>query len=190
MPFERVYTGHFHTKQKIGNVYYPGSPIPFKFDEGDVAHGFYVYNTEENDHKFINIWKAAQKFFPEEIAPPQYCTILDTQVIDIPEEHINNNMLRVALQREYTDTEKINIRNKLIEMGARCVRWMNLNIEKDQLKEQTPKSVSKDLFKSWIQTDEKGTKDLDLGLLNKLHQEIAQEGDEIYSLEEVKCSNK
>ena len=41
-PFKGVYAGHFHNKQQIGdNVWYPGSLIPFKFDEGDVAHGFY-----------------------------------------------------------------------------------------------------------------------------------------------------
>lgn len=57
--FHKVYTGHFHNKQQIGeNVWYPGSPIPFKFDEGDVAHGFYCLDLDTDTHKFINIWKA------------------------------------------------------------------------------------------------------------------------------------
>ncbi len=38
--FERVYTGHFHSSQNVNEkVWYPGSLIPFKFDEGDVPHG-------------------------------------------------------------------------------------------------------------------------------------------------------
>ena len=45
--FDRVFTGHFHCHQNVGanqNVWYPGSPIPFRFDEGMVPHGFLVYN--------------------------------------------------------------------------------------------------------------------------------------------------
>jgi DNA repair exonuclease SbcCD nuclease subunit len=186
MPFERVYTGHFHSKQRVGNVYYPGSPIPFKFDEGDVAHGFYVYDTEENDHKFINIWKAAAKLIPDEVAPPQFCTILDEQLEGLEQSDVSNNMIRVALQKEYTDHEKNEIKGRLHEMGARRVRWMDLNKSDIEKNEQiTANFETKDLFRAWTQKDEKGVKDLDVGLLNKLHDEVAQEGDEIYALEEI-----
>lgn len=181
--FKRVYTGHFHSKQDVGNVYYPGSPIPFKFDEGDVPHGFYVYDTELNDHKFINIWKAGAKIFPNEVPPPQYYTITDDVIKDLIPHDIQNGMVRIALQKPYTLEEKRLMKEQLLTLGARAVRWMDLSqkIEKQEVIAAKP---SRNLFQSWIEADEKGIKDLDKRLLIKLNDEITMEGDEQYIVEE------
>lgn len=186
-PFERVYSGHFHSKQQVGrNVWYPGSPIPFKFDEGDVSHGFYVYDTVTDDHKFINIWKAAAKFIPDEVAPPQFCTVLDSQLDGLENDDVKNNNIRIVLQRDHSDDEKKVIKNQLYDMGARRVRWMNSSQSDDEKNAQKPVNIeTKDLFRAWTTADEKGIKDLDVKLLHKLHDDIAHEGDEIYAIEET-----
>ncbi len=181
-PFERIYTGHFHSRQQIGNVYYPGSPIPFKFDEGDVSHGFIVYDTDTNDHKFVDIWKTAKILYPNEIPPPQFVTILSDDIDNISADHVNNNMVRVALNREYTNNEKKNISDKLKSMGSRIVRWMNV-IQKEQTVQKAP-STTKDLFRSWIQNDKKTIKHLDEELLISINKEVTNEGDELYIVEE------
>lgn len=185
-PFDRIYTGHFHSKQQVGNnLWYPGSPIPFKFDEGDVPHGFYVYDTDENTHKFVNIWKAAEKLFPNETPPPQFCTILDEQISNLVETDVRNNMIRVALNRDYTLDEKRALKDKLTEMGARTVRWLNLAQKTNIEREKTPAHAeNKDLFHAWLDSDNKGLKDLDKNVLIKAHDEIMLEGDELYSVEE------
>jgi DNA repair exonuclease SbcCD nuclease subunit len=190
MPFEKIYTGHFHSRQKVGdNVYYPGSPIPFKFDEGNIAHGFYVYDTETNDHKFINIWKAAKKLIPNETPPPQFCTILDEQVKDLQESDIKNNFVRIVLQEDHTEKEKNDIKDFLHKLGARRVRWMNVNKqEEEKFQEIKRQFETKNLFRAWIQQDVKGTKNLDNILLNKLHDEIVCESDEIYVAEEIESA--
>lgn len=187
MPFDRIYTGHFHSKQQIGeNVWYPGSPIPFKFDEGDVPHGFYVYDTEQNTHKFVNIWKAAAKIFPDEVPPPQFCTVLDSQISDLDESHVRNNMVRVALDRDYSIDEKRVLKDKLIERGAKAVRWLNLRQKTEvEREERSPSHVeNRDLFDAWLSADKKGLKDLDKDTLIKAHDEIILEGDEAYAVEE------
>jgi len=185
-PFHRVYTGHFHSKQQIGeNVWYPGSPIPFKFDEGDVSHGFYVYDLEADSHKFINIWKAGAKFFPDEIPPPQFMTIPDSSLND--ELIVKDCMVRVSLSRDYTIDEKTSIKEKLFGLGARDIRWMELKqkIKKTDKAEDDDDvyQLHHDLFGAWMEKDKKGMKDLDAGILAKCNGEVVHEGDELYTVE-------
>jgi len=189
MPFHRIYTGHFHSKQQIGdNVWYPGSPIPFKFDEGDVPHGFYVYDTEADTHKFINIWRAGEKFFPELTAPPQFTTILDTEIDNKTQQDIQNCIVRIALQREYTPNEKNDLKTRILALGANSVRWMDLynkqvKISKESDKQSHIPTTNNDMFAAWIRDDSNNIKDLDIAILTRCNSEVVHEGDEIYSLE-------
>jgi|6_EtaG_2_1085325.scaffolds.fasta_scaffold04566_5 DNA repair exonuclease SbcCD nuclease subunit len=187
-PFKRIYTGHFHSKQQIGeNCWYPGSPIPFKFDEGDVAHGFYVYDLEADSHKFINIWKAGAKFFPDEVAPPQFHTFLDELLEEKTAADVSNNMIRVGLQREYTIDEKHSIRKSLMDKGARVVRWWDLitkKEEKSQITKGIDSSQHNSLFNAFLSADTKGTKELNHEILLKRHSEVINEGDHEYTIEE------
>lgn len=189
LPFHRIYTGHFHSKQQIGeNVWYPGSPIPFKFDEGDVPHGFYVYDLDVDTHKFINIWKAGAKFLPDEKAPPQFQTFLDELLQDKTEVDVAGSLIRVALQRDYTVDEKGKIREQLMQLGALGVRWMDLKVDKDESQKQLPGlGVHKNLFRAWVEKDSKGIKDLDSKILHRLNDEVMSEGDEVYVAEAVEA---
>jgi hypothetical protein len=56
--------------------------------------------------------------------------------------------------------------------------------KKIQQKATISEVPTKDLFSSWVENDEKGTKGLDNTLLSKLNNEIITEGDEKYSVEE------
>lgn len=183
-PFNRIYAGHFHNKQQIGeNVWYPGSPIPFKFDEGDVAHGFYCLDLDTDTHKFINIWKAGKKLLPNETPPPQYYTFLDELLHEKTEEHIKGNMIRVALQREYTHHEKQELKKQLMSLGAKSVRWLNIKQEETET-ESVPSFQHQNLFATWYEADTKGHKDLDKKILFNVHDEVVHEGDELYAIEQ------
>jgi DNA repair exonuclease SbcCD nuclease subunit len=186
--FKQVYTGHFHLRQTVNErVFYPGSLIPFKFDEGDEAHGFYVYDLVEQTHKFINIWKAGAIFFPNEIPPPQFHTFLDENLHEKTELEVKHNNIRVMLQKEYTKEEKRAMKDRLCELGAKKVSTLNsfMKIEKTYREVLETRPAQANLFRTWIESDKKGTKDLDLDLLHKLHEDIVHEGDELYTAEEV-----
>jgi len=193
--FKKVYTGHFHSRQQLENakgeptVWYPGSLIPFKFDEGDVAHGFYVYDLQEQTHKFVNIWKAGAKLLPGEKAPPQFCTFIDELLNQKTEADVQNNIVRVALQRDYTDNEKRLIKDRLLGLGAASVLWWNMAQKLDKQPEEvlTTSQPNRDLFKTWIDLDQKGVQGLDLGILDKVHADVTQEGDELYAIEEAEA---
>ncbi len=182
--FKRIYAGHFHNKQQIGeNIWYPGSPIPFKFDEGDIPHGFYVYDLEEQSHKFINIWKAGQKFYPDSVPPPQFCTILDESLNSITEDDVKNNIIRVALQKEHTIDEKNEIKKLLLEFGAKIVRWWDISekLNKDE-EAETIVPENKDLFHAFFESDKK-TDGLNKEIMYKTHDEVINEGDRAYTIE-------
>ena len=182
--FNKIYTGHFHNKQQIGeNVWYPGSPIPFKFDEGDIAHGFYCLDLDTDTHKFINIWKAGEKFLPDEPSPPQYHTFLDELLPEKTVFHVKGNMIRVALQRDYTHHEKQEIKQHLLQLGAKAVRWLNL--KQEQTETTKAKNIHhQNLFTTWYTADAKGHQGLDKKILFATHDEIVREGDELYAIEQ------
>lgn len=194
--FKQIYTGHFHSKQQLGEgdeptVWYPGSPIPFKFDEGDIGHGFYVYDTDTSTHKFVNIWKAGAKLLPlapGETAPPQYCTLLDELLDTKTPEDVRGNIVRVALQRDYSDNEKSKIRDTLTQMGAATVRFWNMAQKMEKRQEQlvAAEQPAKHLFRAFVDADKKGLVGLDVdGILMKAHEDVTQEGDDLYSREET-----
>lgn len=184
--FDKIYTGHFHSQQQVGdNIWYPGSPIPFKFDEGDVTHGFLVYDTVEDTHISVDIWDAAAKFFPDEIPPPQFRTIHIDDISELADEEIYNNMIRIALDKEYSEDDKRMIKQKLLSKEARVVRWLHhkQKLEANVATAHTKTAEYSDLFKSWVSNDDKNTKDLDLEFLKEAHLDVIRDGDDLYNNE-------
>ena len=182
--FKQVYTGHFHNYQQVGNnVWYPGSLIPFNFSEGDVEHGFLEYDLDTRTHKFVDIWECGADYFPEEAAPPQYNTLHDSLLAEKGSADVAGRALRVALTRDYTANEQAEMRAKLLEMGAKSVRFMNLSVdEPPQLSVAQANLLTADrLFEKFIEADEKGTAGLQHSLLKRMNLEIITEGDEIYN---------
>jgi len=175
-----VYAGHFHVHQQVGsNVWYVGSPIPFRFDEGDAPHGFMILDTESRQHRFIDI-------MGEEGAPPQFVTI-DDSTIDkhLRDSSLRGNMVRVSLSKDYTHNQLEEIRHAILESGARGVRWLNLVSSKEQkdsiIAAGKAAASAAELFERFIEAD-KSSKDLSRKLLLKLNAEIVADGDRKYSL--------
>ncbi len=182
-PFDRVFTGHFHTYQQVGNnVWYPGSPIPFKFDEGDVDHGFIVFDTETREHEFVSIWSADDG----EDAPPQFLTLDDENLESYNSEVVSGNIIRVSLSKDYTHNQLSDIRQSLQKLGARDVRWMNLAAkeEKENIIKAQEASGASDLFERFVMADKDGTKDLNKKLLLKCNKDVVAEGDQLYKVTE------
>lgn len=183
-PFDRIFAGHFHCHQQVGtNMWYVGSPIPFKFDEGVVAHGFIEFDLNTRDHKFIDIFKTSTIPNP----PPDFPTITDESLDDIESLPIAGNNVRIVLGRDYSTTELGEMRDKLVARGARRVSWMKTRDEEISLAECTdvnaPSSFdSTNLLKTWIGMDKPSHINLDY--LFGLNEEIINAGNERISIEE------
>jgi DNA repair exonuclease SbcCD nuclease subunit len=179
-PYRKIFTGHYHNRQSIGDrVYYPGSPIPFKHDEGGIPHGFLVLDTDTLEQKFVNIQKAGQKFFPSEAPPPNFYTIIHTDVNSTSEEVIKNNHIRVVLGETIAENEKESIRLLLQNHNPKSIKFIT-PVEKLTADRKEIKTYGiSDYFDRWIKKD-KNFKELDEKLILKLNQEIIQLGDEQY----------
>lgn len=183
--FRRVYSGHFHLRQEVGdNLWYVGSILPFKFDEGDSPHGFYIYDTILKDHEFIDIWQAGEAQDRGEPAP-QYKNFHDELLDDKTSTDVEGCHIRVATSREYSPNEKQDIRKRLVRMGAKRVTFTDMllddsNIVPD-LGEETETIKIDDLFEKWFDADTRGAKGLQRNLALRLNREVVQEGNEIYT---------
>jgi len=178
-PFDRVYAGHFHIHQKVGNnVWYPGSPLPFKFDEGDTDHGFLVFDTESRKHEFIDLWDGADD------APPKFLTVNDTDISELDADDINGNIIRIALSKDWTHNQLSDMRVAYHKMGAVAVKWLNLRSKEEKesvaIAQEAAASAS-ELFGRFVEADGKGTKDLDMELLLHLNSDITTDGDRRYA---------
>lgn len=59
---KRIFSGHFHKRQTIGNVTYIGNIFPTSFaDANDTKRGFMVYDYEDDFAKFYD-WKDCPKY--------------------------------------------------------------------------------------------------------------------------------
>lgn len=184
--FRRIYAGHFHLRQQVNNnLWYPGSILPFKFDEGDSSHGFYVYDTELRSHEFINIWKAGKKFNEGEPVPPQYKSLHGDLLEEKTPSDIEGCNIRIAATKEYSPNEKQEIRERLTKMGARRITFTDMLREDADVKldpdEEAEAIRIEDLFEKWFDADAHGTKGLQRNLALKLNREIITEGNEIYT---------
>lgn len=170
--FDLVFAGHFHCHQQVegrGNVWYPGSPIPYNFAEGSVPHGFIQYDIETRDVEFIEIFDL--KLIDG--CPPDFITILDTDLEDdLP---IAGNNVRVHLGHDYSKDELLRVRKLLEDRGALSVKWMKDKDEEIGLQKKASEiSVGNPvlLFKKWLEHDK--PKKLDYDLLLKLNEIVVE----------------
>jgi DNA repair exonuclease SbcCD nuclease subunit len=183
-PYRAVFTGHYHNRQSVGDkVFYPGSPIPFKHDEGGIPHGFIILDTNTMEQKFVNIQKAGLKFFPESTPPPNFYTIIHTDVNSTDHEVIKNNHIRVVLNETIAENEKENIRLILQNHNPKSIKFITPIEKITQTKQEIKVYGISDYFDRWIKKD-KNFKDLDERLILRLNQEIIQVGDEQYLSEQ------
>ena len=182
--FKQIYTGHFHCHQQVGhNVWYPGSPIPFRFDEGLVDHGFFVLDLDTKKHTFIKIFDICEKY--SDYRPPDYITLVDTDLTKATGNFPKNN-IRVILSKEYTHDELMGVKNILQKRGAINVSWSmpQKNIDEAVATSCDIEKVNspEDLFNSWLEVDKP---DLDKKLLAQILGQVTKEAEERLVTEEV-----
>ncbi len=194
--FKRVYTGHFHVPQKVGEkVWYAGSPIPFKMDEGNCDHGFMVFDTETGEHEFVSIWQAGVEYggrfnnnqSGESLVPPDYIH-MSSDIFDgigdlsaLRNVHVKvtidavtsgRNIAKHGTIRNYVNS----IRESLLAADARSAVVFEPTKEMI-IRKYRP--TNKSIFESWIDNDNLEEKALDRSLLLRLNSEVVTVGDDL-----------
>lgn len=178
--FHKIFTGHFHCHQQVGEkTWYPGSPIPFRFDEGVVDHGFIIYDTESSNVEFIDIRKIAHQF--SDYLPPDYITIIDEDIKDNL-DWVKNNNVRIVVN-DKTNNEIVDLKKQIMDNGALSVSLMNNKKDTSDIKTMITESKSNEsFFEDFVAFDKPK---LDTKLLKKLHDIIKIEADQRYVVEEI-----
>jgi len=180
--YKRIYTGHFHCHQQVGEkLWYPGSPIPFRFDEGEADHGFIIYDTEENEHQFIKTFDIYQEF--SDTRPPDYITIVDTDIEELA-EIAKDNKVKVLITQDHTSNELLDIKKALEDEGAITVKFGDQKEapEENKVQDQIQNSGKiEDIFQSWI--DNNSPKWADRDTMLACFEDIRQEAEEKYTAE-------
>ena len=52
--FKKVYSGHYHTRSNVGNIYYLGNPYEMFWNDCEDPRGFTIFDTETLDHFHVN----------------------------------------------------------------------------------------------------------------------------------------
>jgi len=51
--FGKVYSGHFHCRQEVGNIHYLGTPYEMFFSDVNEVKGFHILDTETGGLEFV-----------------------------------------------------------------------------------------------------------------------------------------
>jgi DNA repair exonuclease SbcCD nuclease subunit len=165
--FEKVFAGHFHCNQQIGKVLIPGSPLPFRFDEGMVSHGFYEYDIESGEAKFIDI-KIGNRLIGG-TPPPDFITILEPDAAGLD---LSNCNVRIMLDTTKSRDELNDIRAKLESKGAIKISWIKAKEKELSSNAEAPVEPTS-LFEKYLIYDK--PKGLNEQLLIGLNKQILDE---------------
>ena len=175
--FKRVFTGHFHCHQSVGeNVIYPGSPIPFRFDEGLVDHGFIVFDIIDDSWEFVKIFDICGEF--SDYVAPDYLTV---EAKDILKVDLKDNNIKIILNKDFTLDELSQLRSALSAKGALDIKWDKQFKKADEIEQIDEPIDESDLFSKWVEHDNPEGYKKDL--LFELHDGIAKEAEELISRE-------
>lgn len=88
--FDRVFSGHFHHKSKMGNIDYLGAPYELTWADYQDPKGFHIYDTETREIEFIeNPYHMFSKIFYNEGA--------DNEIGDVSGCYVK------VIKQDYTD---------------------------------------------------------------------------------------
>ena len=167
--FHKVFAGHFHCNQEFGPVCIPGSPLPFRFDEGMVPHGFYRLGCDSGEAKFIDI-KVGEGLIGG-VSPPDFITVNVSDIDDAVIKHCN---VRVVLDTEKSRDELNRIRFELESRGALKVVWMKIKDHDTEMPEEMTAALEPlALFEKFLEHD--NPKNLDKQLLISLNKKVIEE---------------
>lgn len=101
--YRKVYTGHYHKRQEIGNIQYIGSPYQLNFgDAGDFNRGFDVFDADTGEEKFIRYTNAPcfRKYSYDELWK-------DLKENKISQNELQNNLIRIVVDRKVDELSKL-----------------------------------------------------------------------------------
>jgi len=116
--FDRVFLGHYHKRQEIGNILYVGSPVQLSFGEEFSEKGITIWNAEDNSLELVlnpnyELYKTV--IDPKEDVKGKFVRFISNQFIDAAEAR---SVKETLLQNGALEA-KIEIKHKVFEEVAK-----------------------------------------------------------------------
>lgn len=151
--YEKVFSGHYHSKQENGNVLYTGTPIATTFAEANEQHGIHILDTTTGEIEFV------------EYTTVKVVSIPYTELDTISNYDPTNTRIRVEFPDDLEDETVIDEVQELLH---------ELNFDEIKIKYQGSKV--KQLLESVQDAEVQDAEDIDSVVLKFLEQSSSVEG--------------
>lgn len=145
--YKRIFSGHFHKRQKAGNICYIGNTFPADFsDANDLDRGMAIYNFEDDTLKFIN-WEDC----------PKYVKVKLSEIVKKPKKFASSkSRIKVLVDKDINIVESNEIKKYFFE---------NYGIREMVLEEQLSFDVE-------LSEEEKEINDMELESVESIIEEL------------------
>ena len=165
--FERVFSGHYHTRSDNGKVFYLGNPYEIYWTDVNDTRGFTIFDTETLEHFHIN---NPYKMF---------CNIYyeDTLSKDFKFEEYTNKIVKVIVRKKTNPKEFEKFLDKLYESNVQDLKIVE-NFQVQEV-EDISHFESEDTFSILDRYIQESEIELDKSILKNLIREVYQEACEM-----------
>ena len=165
--FDRVYSGHYHTRSNQGEIYYLGNPYEMFWNDCGDTRGFHLFDTETLEHTPINN--------PYQLFSIIYYEDNDYQLFDTTQ--YTNKIVKLIVRKK-TDTKKFEkFVDKLFSSNVAELKVVeNFEFHESEEFEAFESEDTMSILNRYIEESEVN---LDKSRIQKMIQEIYQEACEL-----------
>ena len=106
--FDKVYSGHYHTRSTDGKIYYLGNPYELYWNDVNDSRGFHIFDTETLEHTPVDN--------PYRIFYNVYYEDTPHQLFDASE--YNNKIVKVIVRQKTSQRKFEKFLDKLYSVGV------------------------------------------------------------------------
>ena len=165
--FERVYSGHYHTRSDDGKIYYLGNPYEMFWNDLNDTRGFHIFDTETCIHTPVN--NPYRMFYNIYYEDTSYQTF-DTRDYE-------NKIVKVVVRKKSDSKKFEKFIDKLYSSGVNELKVIeNFQIQESEDFEAFESEDTLSILNRYIEESEL---DLEKSVIQKMIQEIYQEACEL-----------
>ena len=165
--FDRVYSGHYHTRSDNGKIFYLGNPYEMFWNDVKDSRGFHIFDTETLEHTPVN--NPFRMFYNIYYEDTNYQTF-DTREYE-------NKIVKVIVRKKSDSKKFEKFIDKLYSAGVSDLKIVeNFQIQDDESFEAFESEDTLSILNRYIQEAEIN---LDKSLLQKIINEVYQEACEM-----------
>ncbi len=165
--FEKVYSGHYHTRSDDGRIYYLGNPYEMFWNDVDDQRGFHIFDTETLEHDPIdNPYRLFYNIYYEDTPHQTFNT-----------SEYENKIVKVIVRKKTDNKQFEKFIDKLYSSGVSDLKILeNFEIGGDENFEAFESEDTLSILNRYI---EEAEITLDKSIVQKMIHEVYQEACEV-----------